>query len=397
MSLSSIANTLLTLMALPVLAGSAYLLVLTALSRRSRPPPLSKAGVKVDIVVPAHDEEVGIGATVASLLAAEYPAALRRVIVVADNCSDDTACRAKEAGATVIVRVEPERRGKGYALALAFERALSEGFADVVAVVDADTLVSPGFLRVCAARLAGGAEAVQVSYGVRNPDASWRTRLLAIAFALVHDVRSLGRERLRCSAGLRGNGMCFTTRVLREVPYQAFSVVEDLEYGIRLGLAGHRVHFASEAAVRGEMPAGAAAARTQRRRWEGGRLQMVRDHALALIRLGLTRPDRVLLDLGLDLLVPPLSYLGALALAGLVATGVASALEGALVRPALWLWTASIAAIAIHVARGWWLSGTGVAGLGALARAPVYLAWKVGLALTRSDRPRGEWVRTSRE
>ena len=175
-SLSSIANTLLTLMALPVLAGSAYLLVLTALSRRSRPPPLSKAGVKVDIVVPAHDEEVGIGATVASLLAAEYPAALRRVIVVADNCSDDTACRAKEAGATVIVRVEPERRGKGYALALAFERALSEGFADVVAVVDADTLVSPGFLRVCAARLAGGAEAVQVSYGVRNPDASWRTR-----------------------------------------------------------------------------------------------------------------------------------------------------------------------------------------------------------------------------
>ena len=397
MSLSSIANTLLTLMALPVLAGSAYLLVLTALSRRSRPPPLSNPAVKVDIVVPAHDEEVGIGATVASLLASDYPAALRRMIVVADNCSDSTAARAREAGATVLIRTDSDRRGKGYALAYAFDRSLADGFADAVVVVDADTVVTSGFLAACARCVSAGAEAIQVEYGVRNPGASWRTRLLTISFAMFHAVRSLGRERLGLSAGLRGNGMCFTARLLREVPYQAFSVVEDVEYGIRLGLAGHRVHYADEAAVLGEMPSGGAAAGTQRRRWEGGRFQMAREHALALIRLGLTRPDRVLLDLGLDLLVPPLSYLGALALSGLVATGVASALEGTLVRPAFWLWTASVAAIGIHVARGWWLSGTGVAGLGALARAPVYLAWKVGLALTRSDRPRGEWVRTSRE
>ena len=98
--------------------------------------------------------------------------------------------------------------------------------------MDADTLVSPNLLRAFAARLDAGAAAVQARYGVRNPDASWRTRLMAIAFALFHDLRSLGRERLGLSAGLRGNGMCFSTRLLREVPHQAFSVVEDLEYGL---------------------------------------------------------------------------------------------------------------------------------------------------------------------
>ena len=394
---SSLPGAVLSVAALPVAAASGYLLLLTVLSRRRRPPPASTPSTRIDVVVPAHDEENGIAATVASLLATDYPPALRRVVVVADNCSDATADRAREAGARVLVRVDPERRGKGYALALAFDRSIADGFAEAVAVVDADTVVSPGFLRACALRVAGGAGAVQVHYGVRNPDASWRTRLLAISFALFHEVRSLARERLRCSAGLRGNGMCFTTRLLREVPYQAFSVVEDVEYGIRLGLAGHRVHYAGEAAVLGEMPSGAAASRSQRRRWEGGRMRMARQHALELLRLGVVRRDRVLLDLGLDLLVPPLSYLGAAAAGGMLVVVLASALRGRWVLPAAWLWGASLAAIAVHVARGWWRSGTGWRGLRALGWAPVYLVWKLGVAISRPDRPKGEWVRTSRE
>jgi 1,2-diacylglycerol 3-beta-glucosyltransferase len=297
----------------------------------------------------------------------------------------------------VLVRVDPEKRGKGYALALAFDRSIADGFAEAVAVVDADTVVSPGFLRACALRVALGAGAVQVHYGVRNPDASWRTRLLAISFSLFHEVRSLARERLLCSAGLRGNGMCFTTRILREVPHQAFSVVEDVEYGIRLGLAGHRVHYAGEAAVLGEMPSGEAASRSQRRRWEGGRLQMARQHAVQLLRLGVVRRDRVLLDLGIDLLIPPLSYLGAAAGGGMLVVVIATALQGRWVLPAAWLWGASVAALTAHVARGWWLSGTGWNGLRALSMAPLYLVWKLGVAISRPDRPKGEWVRTARE
>jgi cellulose synthase/poly-beta-1,6-N-acetylglucosamine synthase-like glycosyltransferase len=385
----------LVLLSLPVLAVAGYLLVLTLASGRKPAPPHGAPRRRFDIVVPAHDEEEGIGATVRSLLALDYPPGLRRVVVVADNCTDATADRAREAGAEVLVRTDAERRGKGYALALAFERSIAAGVADAVVVVDADTTVSPNLLQAFAARLDGGALAIQAEYGVRNPDASWRTRLVAIAFALFNTLRCLGRERLRCSVGLRGNGMCFAVSVLREVPHQAFSIVEDLEYGIRLGLAGHRIHYAAEAEVRGDMAVTAEASTVQRRRWEGGRGRIARKQALPLLWRGLRTPDRVLLDLGLDLATPPLAYLAALSLAGTGLSLLAAAWMGhPLCAP--WVWGATLAALVIYVVRGWWLSGTGLRGLADLAYAPVYLVWKVGLALRR-DKGGGAWTRTPRE
>jgi GT2 family glycosyltransferase len=386
----------LALAALPVLLASTYLLVLAALSRRRAPPPSAPPHLRFDVVVPAHDEEAGIASTVASLRRLAYPEQLRRIVVVADNCTDRTAAVARQAGAIVLVRDDPARRGKGYALSHAFAWALAEGFADAVVVVDADTFASSNLLDAFAARLDAGAAAVQARNGVHNVDASWRTRLLAIAFTLFNDVRSLARERLRCSAGLRGNGMCLATRLLRQVPHEAFSVVEDLEYGIQLGLAGHRVHYAHDGAVLSEMVQGADAARSQRRRWEGGRLRLAARVAPGLLRAGLARRDGVLLDLAADLLVPPLSYLGGAAAAGLAVSLAARRLSGApLAAP--WLWGASVAGLAVYVARGWWVSGTGIRGLLSLARAPAFLVWKIGLALSRPEHAAGAWVRTDRE
>jgi cellulose synthase/poly-beta-1,6-N-acetylglucosamine synthase-like glycosyltransferase len=385
----------LVLLSPPVLAASGYLLVLTLASGRRSAPPYGPPRHRFDIVVPAHDEEAGIGATVRSLQALDYPEGLRRVVVVADNCKDATADRAREAGAEVLVRTDAERRGKGYALALAFERSVDAGVADAVVVVDADTTVSPNLLRAFATRLDAGASAIQAEYGVRNPDDSWRTRLVAIAFALFNTLRCLGRERLRCSVGLRGNGMCFSVPVLREVPHQAFSIVEDLEYGIRLGLAGHRIHYAAEAEVRGDMAATADASKVQRRRWEGGRRRIARAQALPLLGRGISTRDRVLLDLGMDLATPPLATLAALSVGGTAISVLARAWLGHfLVAP--WVWGASLAALVLYVARGWWLSGTGWRGLADLAYAPVYLVWKLGLALRR-DGNDGAWTRTPRE
>ncbi|MBI5548426.1 MAG: glycosyltransferase, partial [Deltaproteobacteria bacterium] len=256
----------LALAAAPVLAASAYLALLAVLARRPPLPPALEQvpRLRFDLLVPAHDEAANIAATVKSLLALDYPASLRRVVVVADNCRDETARLAAEAGAAVWVREHRQRVGKGHALAFAFSRCLAEGWSDAVVVVDADTLVSPSLLQAYSARLEQGARALQADYGVRNPDDSWRTRLAAIAFALFHTVRSLARERLGLSCGLRGNGMCFTTGLLREVPYAAFSLVEDVEYGLRLGEAGQRVWYADEARVYGEMVSTAHASASQR-------------------------------------------------------------------------------------------------------------------------------------
>lgn len=391
-----IVDLLLVLLALPVLAATGYLLLLTLLSGEKQAPPQVAPRLKFDIIIPAHNEEAGIARTVTNLSRVDYPAELRRIVVVADNCSDATADRAREAGATVLVRHNQELRGKGYALQLAFERSLADGFADAVVVVDADTEVTPNLLHAFGLRLEAGAQAVQAHYGVLNPQASWRTRLMAVAMALFHKVRSLGRERLGVSCGLRGNGMCFTHAIIRQVPHEAFSIVEDLEYGIRLGRAGQRVHYAWEAEALGEMVTSEKAARSQRRRWDGGRMAMTRQFGLPLLAEGLRKGDKVLVDLAVDLLVPPLSWVALGVGAVGVASGALSLWQGHVALSA-YAAAASALALVLYVMRGWWVSGMGLSGLTALAWAPFYVAWKVWLMLSRPEEKKGEWVRTTRE
>jgi 1,2-diacylglycerol 3-beta-glucosyltransferase len=390
----TVVTTLLWLAVIPALLVSGYLAVLTICSFGHGVPPTGGGRPRIAVVVPAHDEEQGIGRTVASLLAIRWPADRFAVVVVADNCSDETARVAEQAGARVLLRTDEVRRGKGFALDFAFERLAGEGTWDAVVVVDADTLVSPNLLEAMAARLGAGARAVQAEYAVQNPEASWRTRLMAVAFSIFHGVRSLGREGLGLSCGLRGNGMCFSMEALRDVPHRAFSVVEDLEYGIALGLAGVRVQFAPEARVYGEMVAGEVASRSQRRRWEGGRLVLARRHARELLSGWFRRKDPVLLDLALDLLVPPLSLVVAYEVAGAAAAGAAWAAG-----TGPWLLAAWLVALGLdflYVCRGVAVSGMGWRGWTVLAWAPLYLAWKVVIVATSRRAARTNWVRTAR-
>lgn len=219
---------------------------------------------------------------------------------------------------------------------------------------------------------------------------------MVIALALFHTLRSLGRERLGLSAGLRGNGMALSREALRRVPYDAFSIVEDLEYGIKLGAAGYRVHFVPEAHVWGEMVARGGASLSQRRRWEQGRWAIARAYGPRLLAGAIGRRDPILFDLAMDVLVPPLTSLSLIVLVGASATLVRGALGGPLVPAIPWLLAACF--MVVYVLRGWALSGVGARGLAdLLLGAPAYVAWKIGLWLRRADRRPKEWIRTERE
>jgi cellulose synthase/poly-beta-1,6-N-acetylglucosamine synthase-like glycosyltransferase len=370
-----------------------YLLLLTVLSARLPRPKASTRTLRFDVIVPAHDEAAGITRTIENLLQLDWPRELFRVLVIADNCTDETAAVARAAGADVLVRTDPEKRGKGYALAFAFEASRVSGRAAAVAVVDADSEASANLLEAFSARLEGGATAVQAHYGVLNAFASWRTRLMAIALGSFHQLRSRGRERLHASCGIRGNGWCATHALLARVPYRAFSLTEDIEFGIELGLAGCRVAYTEEAHVDGEMVTSAAAAKSQRQRWEGGRLKLIAAKLAPLGRAALLHGDGVCLDLALDLLVLPLSYL----VLNVLAFGVVAAAAGhADARnPSLWLAAADAAILVLYVLRGWHLSHVGARGLLDLARAPGFILWK--LLLMVSGRKVQQWVRTHRE
>ena len=379
--------------AVPVLACTSYLFTLTVLSARAASPPYPEPRLRFDIVVPAHNEEAGIAKTVASLRRLDYPESLFRVVVVADKCTDATSEQARAAGARVLERREPTKLGKGYALEFAFAHLVEEAMADVVVVVDADSEVSANFLRAFAARFERGAPAVQARYGVRNRDDSWRTRLMSIAFATFHDLRSLGRERLGLSCGLRGNGMAFLCDVLRDAPHDAFSVVEDVEYGIALARLGHRVWYVDDAEVLGDMAASEGASRSQRQRWEGGRWSLAKKLGVGLFRDAVAKRDRILFDMAVDVAIPPLSYIALASLAGTLASGAAVA--AGIASPAVLVpWGASVLMLGAYVARGVVLSGTGLRGFVDLAAAPAYVAWKIALA--RRGTMTEEWIRTTR-
>jgi cellulose synthase/poly-beta-1,6-N-acetylglucosamine synthase-like glycosyltransferase len=189
--------------------------------------------------------------------------------------------------------------------------------------------------------------------------------------------------------------MAFTTAVLREVPHDAFSIVEDLEYGIRLGLAGHRVWYASEAHVYGEMVAGESASRSQRRRWERGRTAIFKQYAGKLLGASIRKRSALLFDLAMDVIVPPLATLVLFTTLGAVATFTWWSVLHHALYPFV-VWSVACAFIGLYVLRGWMLSGVGARGLLDLCWAPVYVIWKLGLKLRRPAHDKGEWVRTTR-
>lgn len=388
---------LLTVLSVPAVIACGYLLILTLLSRTPAPPPRSSRSLSFDIIVPAHNEAAGIQRIVANLKKIDWPTDQYRIVVIADNCTDETADLARAAGAAVIERHDSSRRGKGYALEVAFKDSLDRGLANAVVVVDADSEVTSNLLEAFAAKIESGASAVQAHYGVSNPQLSWHTRLLTIALAAFHIVRSRARDRMYVSCGVRGNGWCVMHRLLRKVPYRAFSLTEDLEYGIDIGLAGYRVHYADEASVNCEMVANKPAAAQQRRRWETGRLQLIKSRLLPLISAMRRQRNAVAVDLLLDLLVLPLSYVVLNVIALVVFAGVAHFFFSEIPGTQVWLWLGIACGICIvvHVARGWQLSGIGKQGFLDLLHAPGFILWKT-LLLVRSRAP-VQWVRTKRE
>jgi GT2 family glycosyltransferase len=380
------------------LLPTAYLSFLAVLGWPHHTKKPTARTLRFRFLVPAHNEMQGIASTVESLLAVTWPRTQFEVVVVADNCSDDTAAVARAAGASVLERHNTELRGKGYALELGFDTILEKTDADAVVVVDADTIVSTNVLESFAARIEGGALAMQAEYGVRNVHASWRTEMMALALGMFHALRNNARERLKLSAGLRGNGMCFTRECLVRFPPRAYGLVEDVEHGLALGRGGVRVVAAVDACVLGEMVSGGKASESQRRRWEDGRAALKRDVLPGVVREALARRSLLLLDLAIDLLIPPLSTVGLLVVAATAVGGVRSAichrlgfdvdvLTALVPLPALLL--------SLYVLRGMQLSGLGWGAVLVLLKAPIYVAWKIGLKLR--GKPEVAWVRTARE
>lgn len=374
----------------PTLVGTAYLALLTLAG--SLPVRRRAAGAlpgRMAIVVPAHNEAAGIRRTIDNLLAVARADGDAEVVVVADNCNDGTAVIARAAGARVLERHDSIRRGKGYALDHAFTALAGEGHVAYV-VIDADSIAADNLLVSLRRHFADGCLALQARYTVLNGDAAPRTRLAEIALVAFNVLRPRGRDRLGLSAGILGNGFALRREVLERIPYTATSVVEDLEYHLKLIAAGIRVGFADDTEIRGEMPTGEQGNRAQRARWEGGRLRMLAEHGPALAGKVLRGKLHFLEPLA-DLLLPPLAYQVMLLLAVL-------ALSAPLMAPLSVIAIASLCIVILHTVVAMRVARLPWSRLWSLTRVPFYLLWKLRmLATTLAGAARGSpWIRTDR-
>ncbi len=283
---------LLTTAAAAALAAVVYLVALAVACRfhRSSPRTAPRSHPRLVVLVPAHNETDYVERCVRSLQVQDYPSDRYDVVVIADNCTDETADLALAAGAKVMERDDPAAAGKGRALRWAMDLLLVERpDVDGFVVVDADSVAEPHLLGGLAARLAAGAEAVQGEYLALTDDNGARSELRAASMLLFHRVRFGGRAALGLPCHLVGNGMAFSRGLLEAHPWDAFTSAEDLEWSADLRLDGIRPVFAGDARLWAPIAKGGDAARTQRVRWEGGRMHVIRTRVPRMLRGDLPR------------------------------------------------------------------------------------------------------------
>lgn len=350
-------------------------------------------GGRTVVILPAHDEELVIGRTLA-VLKTVVPSGFE-ILVVADNCSDATAAVARHHGVRVEEREDRARRGKGHALAFARDCLRADPPSSVI-VLDADCRTD----RESLAALAGACEQTRAPTQAINllepsRSAGPLVQVSSFAFLIKNLVRQRGLQRLAGSVHLTGTGMCLPWPLFERADLATSSIVEDVRLGIELSRGGAHPRLIEESLV-WSPHAEQSHTLGQRSRWEGGFLALARATAPGLIGRGLATLSPRSLLAGLDLLVPPLALLVLVNGAALVLAATLASVGATGWLPALLLGLTGLLAAAILLA-AWWREGRAFLSPAALIRLPLYPLWKIPmyLRLARSGAPKN-WQRTER-
>ncbi|MRT27582.1 glycosyltransferase family 2 protein [Herbaspirillum sp. CAH-3] len=379
------------MLALPVLV-----LLVQVLAARWAPPRSTGSSLhrpRIAVLVPAHNEAAGIADVVAGIrLQLETG---DRVLVVADNCSDETARIAGEAGAEVTERFHDLLRGKGYALDHGI-RQLSSDAPQVVIIVDADCYLKPKALETVARACVQHNRPVQALYLMHAPEGGGPMRKIAeFAWLVKNLVRPLGFQKLGQPCQLMGTGMAFTWQQISQANLATGHIVEDMKLGVDLAEAGQPPLFCPEATVYSFFPSSDTGVSTQRTRWEHGHLSVIQSYVPRLFVGSVRRSNSALAALALDLSVPPLALLVMLVLAASLVAAVAWLALG-LIWPML-VSALLVCSMGAAILLAWSGYGRDVISLGELLSAFAYVARKIPLYFKYLFNRQVAWVRSKRD
>ena len=172
-----------------------------ALSRWQRPVlPNERLRQPIAVLVPAHNEGSGLLPTLANIQCQLLPG--DRLLVVADNCSDDTAAVARRKGAEVVERIDRTRLGKGFALDCGI-RHLSSNPPEIVVIVDADCRLADGALDYLALACTTTGRPAQALYLMNAPiDSQINHQVAEFSWRVKNWLRPLGLQDYFCGHGL---------------------------------------------------------------------------------------------------------------------------------------------------------------------------------------------------
>jgi cellulose synthase/poly-beta-1,6-N-acetylglucosamine synthase-like glycosyltransferase len=345
------------------------------------------------VVVPAHDEEEAIVRTINAIQSQLNPA--DRLIVVADNCTDETANLASEAGANTIERKDAALRGKGFALDLGIKYIEAGSAPQVVVFIDADCVVAPG----CISRLVNMAEStgrpVQGKYLMHATVPNSAMRIAEFSFKIKNYIRPGGGSRFGLPCLLYGTGMAFPWNLIQGSLLANGHLTEDLKLAIDLSLLGFPPFYCDIAACDSTFPETRGALSSQRKRWEHGYFSSIIEYMPKLVMKAFTTRDWRLFAVALDLSIPPLGLMLMLTIM-ISCLGVVSILLGANI-PIAPMLVFYFPVFAILIALVWYFHGRQIISIVDFFAIIKHALMRVSVLWGFLTRPQREWVRTERK
>jgi cellulose synthase/poly-beta-1,6-N-acetylglucosamine synthase-like glycosyltransferase len=348
---------------------------------------------KTTVLIPAHNEAEQISKVIQVLQS--QLTEQDQVIVIADNCHDDTAELARATGAKVLEREHKTDRGKGYALAYAMEQIRDQP-PEVLVILDGDCIIEPDTIKNISCQAIATGRPVQATYLMEQPDnPSLKDNISMFSIKVKNLVRLLGLNRLGWHSLLTGSGMAFPWALISQVSLAGSKTTDDMQLTVDLALAGSTPVFCEQALVMGRLMKDEDA-QSQRSRWEHGHLEMILVEVPRLLKGFIQTGRWAALGLALDILIPPLSLL--------VMTWVVCLISFWLV--AIFTNVSSIPAVVVTIAGGFLLTGVllawskfGRADLpfGSLVAIPFYILGKVPIYLKFLVNPQSRWLKTERD
>lgn len=247
-------------------------------------------------VISARNESGVIAELIQSLKNQNYPKDCLDVYVVADNCTDNTAQVARDAGAIVYERFNQNKKGKGYALDYLFRTLAHEGkdTYDGYMIFDADNLVDPNFTAEMNKVFDSGDYGAITCYrNSRNFGANWISSGYGIWFLREARFLNFPRMLLGTNCHVSGTGFLINADVIRENggwPYHLLT--EDIEFSVGCALKGRRIGYCDKAVIYDEQPTTFRQSWDQRLRWSKGFYQVNANYSTALTRGFLRKPTR---------------------------------------------------------------------------------------------------------